>query len=87
MTTEQFHWTSLNGVEIVLPHVKQIKSGLLRKYRKLNEVDMMFSILEEVIDEDMLERLDDLEQGELDDLFGKWQKASVAVGKSSGSST
>lgn len=87
MSTEQFHWTSPQGVEIVLPHVKQLKGGLLRKYRKLDEIDMMFSILEDILNEDMLARLDDLDQGDLDDLFGAWQKASVSVGKSSGSST
>lgn len=87
MSTEQFHWTAPNGDEIVLPHISKIKGGLLRKYRKLNEADMMFSIVEDIASEETVAQIDDLEMGDMNKLFEAWQKASVAVGKSSGSST
>jgi hypothetical protein len=87
MATEKFHWTSPAGVEIVLPHVDKIKGGAIRKYRKLPEIDMMFSILEDMLDEPTLAKIDDLDQKDLNDLFVAWQKAGASVGESSGSST
>jgi hypothetical protein len=71
----------------VLPHIDKIKGGMIRKYRKLPEVDMMFSILEDICDDETLAKIDDLEQGDLNDLFLAWQKAGANVGESSRSST
>lgn len=84
---EQFHWTSPLGVEIVLPHMDKIKGGLIRKYRKLDGVDMMFSIVEDLVDGPTLDLIDDLDRGDLNDMFEAWQKAGANVGESSGSST
>lgn len=86
MATEKFHYTSPEGVEIVLPHIDKIKGGLIRKYRKLPEIDMMFSILEDLVDEPTLAKIDDLDQTDLNALFLAWQKAGASVGESSGSS-
>ena len=87
MTTEQFHWTSPAGVEIVLPHANRIKGGVLRKYRKLEPVDFMFSILEDIGDDATIAKLDDLEIRDLEVLFNEWQQAAGGLGESSGSST
>lgn len=84
--TEKFHWTSPAGVEITLPHLSKIKGGMIRKYRKLPELDMMFSILEELVDADTLAQIDDLEQTDMNELFLAWQKAGASMGESSGSS-
>lgn len=86
MAFEKFHWTSPTGVEIVLPHLSKIKGGLLRKYRKLDEMDMVFSIIEDVVDDETLVKLDDLDQEELQNFMKDWQ-AGASVGESSGSST
>ena len=83
---EKFHWTSPNGVEIVLPHMKNVKAGVLRRHRKEEPIDFLFSLLEEIADEVMLARLDSLDTGDLEDLSDKWQ-AGVSMGESSGSST
>lgn len=85
MSMEKFHWTSPNGVEIVLPHLSKIKSGLLRRFRKLEEIDMVFSIIEEIADPETLAAIDDLEQGELEKFMADWQ-AGAKVGESSRSS-
>jgi len=84
---EKFHWTSPAGVEIVLPHMNKIKAGIIRKYRKSDSVDFIFSVLEDVSDDEMLARADDLDATEINDMFEAWQKAGAAVGESSGSST
>lgn len=82
--TEQFHYPTATG-EIIVPHVSKIKSGVLRKYRKLDEMDMVFSILEDLADADSLAKIDNLDQSELEDFVRKWQEGS-SVGESSGSS-
>ena len=87
MTMEKFNWTSPGGVKIVLPHMDKIKGGLIRKHRKLDAVDMMFSILEDTVDETTLTKIDDLDRGDLTALFEGWQAESATVGESSGSST
>lgn len=86
MTMEQFHWTSPDGVEIVLPRLNRLKAGLLRKVRNLNDVDAMFTILESVADKKTLEKVDELELVDLDALNKAWQE-DVTPGESSGSST
>lgn len=87
MATEKFHWTSPEGVEIVLPHMNKIKAGIVRRHRKADPVDFIFSVLEEVADEDMLAKADELGTEEINDLFEAWQKAGASVGESVSSST
>lgn len=83
---EKFRWTSPAGVEIVLPHMKSIKSGIIRRHRKEEGVDFIFSVLEELADADTLAKVDELDTGELNTLVEKWQ-AEVTPGESAGSST
>ena len=87
MTMEKFHWTSPSGVEIVLPHMNKIKASVIRRHRKSDPVDFIFSVLEEVADEDMLSRADELGMDEINDLFVAWQEAGASVGESVSSST
>ena len=79
---EKFHWTAPTGAEIVLPHMNKIKGGLLRRFRKLDPVDFMFSILEEVSDKDTLAKVDELEMADMNSLFEAWQEAGANLGKS-----
>jgi hypothetical protein len=84
MTTEKFHWTSPSGEKITLPYFPNIKGGILRKHRKEEPIDFIFSVLEEVGDKATLAKVDDLEVTDLNDLFEQWQEATP--GESSGSS-
>lgn len=83
--TEQFHWTSPSGVEIVLPRMNQIKAGILRRHRKEEPTDFIFSVLEEISDDATLAKVDDLASADLNTLVEKWQ-AEVSPGESSRSS-
>lgn len=84
--TERFHWQSPDGVEIALPRLDQIKAGVLRRNRTKDPVDMLFSILEDVGDDETLAKVDDLSMPALNELMEKWQ-AEVSVGESGRSST
>jgi hypothetical protein len=83
---EQFHWTSPAGVEIVLPHMSKIKTGIIRRHRKEEPTDFIFSVLEETADAETLAKVDDLDTTDLNTLVEKWQ-AGASVGESAGSST
>lgn len=85
--TEKFHWTAPDGTEIVLPHVGKIKSGVLRRIRKADPVDQVFTLVEAVADEETLAKIDDLDSADLNSLFEEWQKAGASVGESSRSSS
>ena len=82
---EKFKWTSNTGTEIVLPRMDQIKAGVLRKHRKEDPVDFMFSIVEAAADDDTLAKLDDLDVNDLNACFEAWQ-AEVSPGESGRSS-
>lgn len=86
--TEKFEWTSPSGVEIALPAMNRIKSGVIRRHRHEEPGDFMFSVLEEVSDEAMLAKADDLMPTEINDLFEAWQKSGqVTLPESEGSSS
>lgn len=88
MATEKFHYETAGKKQVTLPKFGQIKAGLIRKVRKENTVEQMFSILEAVADEKTLDILDDLDTSELNELMAAWQKDSqVTPGESSASST
>ena len=85
---DNFVWTADDGTQITLPSLNTIKAGLFRKHRKLEEVDFVFTVLEEIMPPDELAKVDDLGFGEIESLFTDWQKSAGAnVPESSGSST
>jgi hypothetical protein len=84
---EKFHWTSPSGVEIVLPHMNKMPAGVIRKHRKSEPVDFVFSVLEDVSDDATIAEVDKLSLPEVNDLFEAWQGAAATVGESLGSST
>ena len=83
---EKFHWKAEDGTEIVLPRMDQIPAGVLRRHRKGEMIDLVFSLLEETADEENLAKVDALPIGQLNKMFEDWQEG-VELGESSGSST
>lgn len=83
---EMFTWTSPGGeVEILLPYRGAISSGLLRRIRRLDAVDAMYTLMEEVLDADTLAATDALTLAEVNQLWQDWQEATLP--ESSGSSS
>mgnify|MGYP007087611768 CR=1 FL=1 len=84
--TERFHYTLEDGREIVLPHFKNLPFGVVRKLRKEDEAEQLFSLVEQVADDNALAIIDTLGMSEIETLFAAWQKDSgVTVGESSAS--
>lgn len=69
--------------EIVLPSLSYLKPGLVRKIRRLNDVDRMYTLFEEVLSPEELEILDDLDPEEFRKLQEGWNEHSqVTLGES-----
>jgi len=49
-------------------------TGALRKFRKLSELDMILSIIEEYADEESLEVVDQLPQDDIDGIDGSFKE-------------
>lgn len=83
---EKFHYT-FKDEKITVPHLKNMPTGLLRKVRKLDNVDGAFTILEELVDEDTLQVIDRMPIEEFQRFQSEWEKASgTQLGESSASS-
>lgn len=83
---EKFHYKTPAGDEIVLPRMGNVPAGVLRRHRREEPVDFVFSLVEEVCDDATLDLLDALPMAQINDLFEKWQETGE-LGESSGSST
>lgn len=88
MATEKFHHQLEDGREIVLPHMKNIKVGIIRKLRNEDETGQMFGILEAIADPDTIAIIDDLDGSHLATLMEAWHEASkVTMGESPASAS
>ncbi|MBF6428705.1 hypothetical protein IU440_28945, partial [Nocardia cyriacigeorgica] len=67
-----FHYETEDGTEVILPRFDSVKPGVIRKIRKLSDVDQFFTVLEALADEDTLAVIDDLEQKEFQKLQTEW---------------
>ena len=81
---EKFHYTLPDGYQITLPKMEDIEAGVMRKTRKLNQADQVFTMLEKFLTEDELEQhVDKLTRAGLNDLMEAWRKESnLGVGES-----
>lgn len=72
-STEPFTF-DIAGEQHTLPPASAITAGMLRRFRKLEDLDAAFSILEEVAAEETLTALDALPLTEFNDILADWQK-------------
>jgi hypothetical protein len=83
---EKFHCT-IGDTEITLPRFEDIEVGVIRKIRRLPQIDQIFTLIEHYLDEEQLAAFDTLKRGELEEFSTAWREgSSVALGESSASS-
>jgi hypothetical protein len=80
--TSPFHFTGADGKDYSLP--KMVKGGDLRKIRKLSNADQMFTLFEQLADEETLAALDDLSTAQVSDVYNDWMDG-MSSGESSSS--
>lgn len=80
-----FTYEFVSGEKITLPRFKSVMTfGRARTLRKLGEAEQMFTLIEEICDDDMLAALDAMEPDETTAFFEAWQADSgVTAGESS----
>ena len=72
-----------NGEAFTLPPASQMKAGMIRRFRKLDDLDMAFSILEEIASPEALEAMDDMALEDFNTVMADWQvHIGVTPGKS-----
>lgn len=77
-----------HGRTYTLPKFGSWSAGLVRRVRKLSDVDATFTILEEVADEETLAAIDSMSTDRFNELQQDWaEHAGVSLGESDSSST
>lgn len=83
---DEFEFTTVSGETVTLPAFKSIKPGLLRKTRKLDQVDQFWTILEALADDEAISIIDDLDSDEFQEFQRGWfEHSGVDLGESSAS--
>lgn len=73
----------VGGVEVHLPSLSYLKPGLIRRIRRLGDVDAMYTLLELVLPAESLAALDDMDPDAYHDLLEAWRAHSgVNLGES-----
>ncbi len=73
----------IDGVEIRLPSLSYLKPGLIRRLRRLGEIDAMYTLIEEAVSPAALEVLDDMDPDDYEEFLGGWRDHSgVSLGES-----
>lgn len=82
-TSEEFEYELESGETITLPRFDSVKPGVIRRIRKLSEIDQFFTVLETLADDDTIKIIDDLDNAEFQALQLAWFKhAGVNLGES-----
>lgn len=80
--TGDYEYTTDSGVTITLPGFNTVKPGVVRKIRKLGEVDQFFTVLETLATTETVEIIDEFEADEFDRFQRGWYKhAGVDLGE------
>ena len=72
----------VNGAELRLPSMANLKTGLLRKIRRLGDTDAIFTLLEILLPTESLDVLDEMTSEEFEELCAEWREHSgISLGE------
>jgi len=72
-----------DAVEIRIPSLTFLPTGVARRVRNLSQADAMFTVFEMYLDEAGLKALDSLDPDEFEEFCGEWKEHSgVSLGES-----
>ena len=75
-----------DAIEIRLPSLSYLKPGLVRKIRRLGDVDAMYTLIEMSMTPEQQAVLDDMDPEDFDAMLELWREHSgLALGESSAS--
>ncbi|MEV6661754.1 hypothetical protein [Nocardia fluminea] len=74
---------AVDGAEIVLPSLSYLKPGLVRRIRRLGDVDAMYTLLELSLTPEALAALDEMDPDAYHQLLEAWRAHSgLSLGES-----
>ncbi|MFI1915932.1 hypothetical protein [Nocardia sp. NPDC020380] len=83
ITVKDDFFYRVNGVEIQLPSLTYLKPGLVRRIRRLGDVDAMYTLLELSLTPEALAALDDMDPDGYHDMLEAWRAHSgISLGES-----
>ncbi|WP_282777287.1 MULTISPECIES: hypothetical protein [unclassified Nocardia] len=72
----------VNGVEIQLPSLSYLKPGVVRRIRRLSDVDAMYTLLEMSLSPEALAALDDMDPDAYHEMLEAWRAHSgISLGE------
>lgn len=75
--------TTVEGTEIRMPSLTYLKPGLIRRIRRLGDVDAFYTLMELVLDEETLAVVDDMDPDAYAKMLEQWREHSgVTLGES-----
>lgn len=82
-TVKTDYVTDIDGVEVRLPSLSYMKPGLIRKIRRLGDVDAMYTLMELTLTPDALAVVDEMDPDAYKDMLEAWREHSgVSLGES-----
>lgn len=74
--------TTIDGTEIRLPSMSFMKPGLVRKIRRLTDIDAIYTLLEELLDDKALAAVDDMDPLDFEQFMKDWrQHSGISLGE------
>lgn len=75
--------TEIDGVEVRMPSLSYLKPGLIRKIRRLGDIDAMYTLFELVLNEKTLAVIDEMDPEAYGAMLEAWREHSgVSLGES-----
>ncbi len=72
-----------DAFSVTLPSLSYLKPGLVRKVRRLANIDAMYTVLEIELDADTLAQLDEVDPDDFEAMLDAWNKHSgINLGES-----
>ncbi|TQM29860.1 hypothetical protein [Nocardia bhagyanarayanae] len=73
----------VGDIEIRLPSLSYLKPGLIRRIRRLHDIDAMYTLIELTVSAEALAVLDEMDQDEYQALLDAWRiHSGVGLGES-----
>ncbi|WP_216917516.1 hypothetical protein OG225_07435 [Nocardia sp. NBC_01377] len=70
------------GIEVRLPSLSYLKPGLVRRIRRMHDIDALYTLIEMTVSAEALAILDDLDQRTFQALLDEWRVHSgVSLGE------
>ncbi|CAM4498847.1 Tail assembly chaperone [Nocardia ninae] len=74
---------TVGDVEVRLPSLSYLKPGLIRRIRRMHDIDAMYTLIELTVSAEALVALDNMNQDEYQALLDEWRiHSGVGLGES-----